>query len=114
MQPMACRTVQSTMDVIAILMGWPSLTGALVLSSVGIWLRKPVLIWFGVVLITPMALYTSLSPAYPFVGIVPFVGLVTSALTCRWPRRWLSVTGVSLYGISLLLLAFIVINEPLH
>jgi len=102
------------MDVIAILLGWPSLGGALLLAAAGVWFRKPVLIWIGVVLVIPMALYLSASPAYPFAGLIPLVALVLAALTCRRTARWQSLTGISVYGVFLAALAFIVITEPMH
>jgi predicted membrane channel-forming protein YqfA (hemolysin III family) len=84
-------------DIVAILMGWPSLIAALLLSATGTWLGKPVLVWTAVVLIVPMAFYLSGSPAYPFVGIVPVIALVMSALTCRKPGSWLRFAGIGIY-----------------
>ncbi len=102
------------MDVIAILMGWPSLGSALLLSMAGVWSRKPVWIWIGVVLVIPMALYVSATPAYPFVGLIPLVALVVAALTCHKTARWPSLAGISVYAMFVLALAFLVINEPIH
>jgi predicted membrane channel-forming protein YqfA (hemolysin III family) len=74
-------------DIVAILMGWPSLIAALLLSATGTWLGKPALVWTAVVLIVPMAFYLSGSPAYPFVGTVPVLALLFDvhrrACVCR-------------------------------
>jgi hypothetical protein len=99
-------------DILAILMGWPALLAALILSVSGAWLGRPVLIWVAVALIAPVALYLSGSPAYPLVGIVPVLALVTSALTCRNPRKWPSAAGVTVYALFLAALAYIVIYQP--
>lgn len=93
-------------------MGWPALIAALLLAASGAWRGKPALIWVGVVLVAPVALYLSGSPAYPFVGAVPVLGLVASALTCRMHRKWPSVSGVIVYALFLASLAYVVINEP--
>lgn len=102
------------MDAIAILLGWPSLGSALILATAGVWTRKPVLIWIGVILVIPMALYLSASPAYPFAGLIPLAALVVAARTCRKNARWQSLVGISVYGVFLAALAFIVITEPMH
>jgi len=102
------------MDVIAILMGWPSLGTALLLSIAGVWSRRIVWIWIAVVLVIPMALYVSATPAYPFVGFIPLIALVVAAMTCRMTSRWPSLAGISVYSVFLLALALIVINEPIH
>jgi hypothetical protein len=91
-------------------MGWPSLIAALLLVSAGAWFRKPAPIWIGLVLILPMALYVSGSPAYPFAGIIPVVALVVAAVTCRLPNRWPSLAGVGVYAVSLGGLAYIVVK----
>lgn len=91
-------------------MGWPSLIAALLLSASGTWLRKPALIWASVVLIVPVSFYLSGSPAYPFVGIIPVIALVSSALTCRMARKWPSFAGVGVYAMFLAGLAYIVIK----
>jgi hypothetical protein len=106
--------VQATMDAIAILMGWPSLGTALLLSIAGVWSRRPVWIWIGVVLAIPMALYVSLSPAYRFIGFIPLIALVVAALTCQKTARWPSLAGISVYTLFVLALAFIVINQPIY
>jgi predicted membrane channel-forming protein YqfA (hemolysin III family) len=98
-------------DIVAILMGWPSLIAALLLSATGTWLGKPVLVWTAVVLIVPMAFYLSGSPAYPFVGIVPVIALVMSALTCRKPGSWLRFAGIGIYLTFIAALAFVVIFQ---
>ena len=100
------------MDLIAILMGWPALITALVLSAFGAWFGKPALIWVGVVLVAPMAIYLSGSPGYRFVGAIPLLGLVASALSCRMRRKWPSAAGVVVYALFLAYLAYIVINQP--
>jgi hypothetical protein len=114
LQQILCFVVQATMDAIAILMGWPSLGTALLLSIAGAWSRKPVWIWIGVVLVIPMALYVSAMPAFPFVGVIPLFALVVAALTCRKTPRWPSLAGISVYAMFMLALAFIVINQPIH
>lgn len=110
-EPTFGSVVDTIMDVIAILMGWPSLGSALLLSGAGAWLQKPALVWIGVALTIPMALYLSASPAYPFVGLVPLVALVIAAVTCRTIPRWRSMGAVAVYGAFLLALAFLVVNE---
>jgi len=97
-------------DVVAILLGWPSLISALTLASAGAWFRKPAAIWAGLVLILPLAIYVSGSPAYPFIGIAPVVGLVVAAVTCRLPNRWPSLAGVGVYATFLVWLAYVVIG----
>jgi len=89
-------------------MGWPSLIAALAFASAGTWFRKPPAVWIGLVLMLPMALYVSASPAYPFVGIAPTAGLVLAAVTCRLPSRWPGFTGVGIYLAFLLALAYLV------
>jgi len=101
------------MKTIAILMGWPSLVSALLLASAGVWSGKPVLIWIGAILIVPIALYLSASPAYPLVGLIPVGALVAAALTCRRPATWQSLVGVGVYSLFLLVLAAIVIDQPI-
>lgn len=99
------------MDIVAILVGWPALLAALLLSASGAWLGKPALIWVSVVLIAPMAIYLSGSPAYPFVGTIPVLGLVASALGCRMHHRWPSAAGVIVYAVFLAYLAYTVIDQ---
>jgi hypothetical protein len=98
-------------DIVAILLGWPSLIAALMFASVGTWFRKPAAVWVGLVLILPMALYVSGSPAYPFVGIAPVAGLMLAAVTCRLPSRWPSLAGVGFYGTFLAGLACVVVSQ---
>ena len=83
----------------------------MLLSTAGVWSRKPYLVWIGAILIIPIALYLSAAPAYPFVGFVPLVALVVAALTCRKTARWQSWTGISVYSVFLFALAFIVLNQ---
>jgi predicted membrane channel-forming protein YqfA (hemolysin III family) len=97
-------------DIVAILMGWPSLIAALLLSASGTWLGKPALVWASVVLIVPVAFYLSGSPAYPFVGVIPVLALVASALTCRMVHRWPGFVGVGIYAFFLAGLAYLVIE----
>lgn len=111
-EPRLTASVRNKVDSVAILMGWPSLIAALLLSTLGAWLGKPALIWTAVVLIVPVALYLSGSPAYPFVGIVPVLALAIAALTCRKPGKWPGFAGVGVYAIFLAALAYIVINQP--
>ena len=92
-------------------MGWPSLIAALMLASAGTWLRKPAPIWIGLVLILPVALYLSGSPAYPFAGIAPIAALVLAAVTCRLPGRWPSLAGVGVYLVFLLALAYVATDQ---
>lgn len=99
------------MENIAILTGWPSLIAALLLASAGAWLRRPLAIWIGLVLILPVTFYLSGSPAYPFAGIVPVGGLAVAAVTCRLPNRWPSITGVGVYGVFLAGLAHLVLSQ---
>jgi hypothetical protein len=99
-------------DVIAMLSGWPALMTALLSSAAGVWLGKPILAWAGVVLVAPVALYLSGSPAYPMIGTVPVIAVVSSALTCRRPRKWPGIAGVSIYALFLAALADIVVSEP--
>jgi hypothetical protein len=100
------------MHIIAILMGWPSLAAALLLSAAGVWSRKPVLIWIGVILSLPMALYISATPRFPLVGFIPLVALVVAALTCRRNARWPTLTGIAIYSAFIVALAFAVFFEP--
>jgi hypothetical protein len=95
-------------DIIAILAGWPSLITALLLAVSGVWFRKPALVWIGIVLTLPVAYYISGSPAYPFVGIAPVLALAVAALTCRAPKRWPGIAGVSVYAAFLAALAWVV------
>lgn len=97
------------MDAIAFLLGWPALIAALLLAASGFWYRRAVLVWPAVVLVAPMALYLSGSPAYPLAGAVPLGALVLSALTCRGPRRWPSLAGVGIYAVFLGWLAYLVV-----
>lgn len=93
-------------------MGWPSLIAALLLASAGAWFRKAVPIWLGLVLVLPMALYLSGSPAYPLAGVVPVAALTLAGVTCRLPGRWPSFTGVGVYLAFLLALAYLVTGQP--
>jgi hypothetical protein len=95
-------------DIVAMLMGWPSLVAALILASAGAWFRKPAAIWVGLVLTLPVAFYVSGSPAYPFVGVAPVAALVMAAVTCRLPSRWPSLAGVGIYTMFLAGLAYLV------
>ena len=96
------------MDIVAILAGWPGLIGALLLATTGTWLRRPALIWAGIVLTLPMALYLAGSPAYRFVGVAPVIALAVAAVSCRAPNRWPAIAGVGAYAVFLAALAYIV------
>ena len=109
-EPTVGQPVSNQVDIVAILMGWPSLIASLVLASAGAWFRKPAAVWVGLVLILPLAIYVSGSPAYPFTGVVPVIGLVVTAVTCRLPNRWPSLAGVSVYAAFLAWLAFLVVE----
>ena len=100
------------MDTIAILLGWPSLVAALLLAAAGTWFRKPAVVWVGVVLTLPMALYVSGSPAYPFAGVFPVLALALSAVTCQAELRWPSYAGVGLYAAFGEALGCVVIGQP--
>lgn len=107
-EPAAGGRVSLEVDLIAILMGWPSLLAALLLAAAGSRLGRPALIWTGIVLTLPMALYLSGSPRFPLVGIAPVLALTVAALTCRAPNRWPAIAGVSAYAAFLAALAYIV------
>lgn len=96
------------MDNVAILLGWPALTAALLLSAAGARFEKPAMIWIALALTTPIAFYLSGSPTYPFLGIVPVLALTVSAVTCRMPRRWPCIAGIGAYAIFLAWLALLV------
>jgi len=100
------------MDIIAILMGWPSIGAALLFSIAGVRSRRPVLIWIAVVLSLPMALYVSATPRFPLVGFIPLVALVVAALTCHKNARWPGLAGIVIYTACIAALAFIVIVQP--
>ena len=102
------------MDAIAILVGWPSLGVAFLLSIAGVWLKKSYLVWIGVILILPMTLYLSAAPAFPFVALVPAAALVVAALTCRRSMRWQPWTGIGIYAAFLFAFAWIVIHQPAY
>lgn len=99
------------MDMIAILFGWPSLIGALLLSLTGVWYRKPGFVWIGALVTVPITLYLAAAPALPLVAIVPFAALIFAALTCRGTKRWQSWLGVGVYGAFCLTLAYVVIVQ---
>lgn len=84
---------------------------ALMFASAGAWFKKPAAVWVGLLLILPMLLYVSGSPAYTFVGIAPAAGLMLAAVTCRLPSRWPSLAGVGVYGIFLAGLAYVVVSQ---
>ena len=98
-------------DIIAILLGWPSLVAALLLAATGTRTRRPGLIWGGIVLTLPVAFYVSGSPAYPFIGVAPVLALTVTALTCRSSRRWPAVAGVVVYATFLAALAWVVLGD---
>jgi hypothetical protein len=99
------------MDIIAILLGWPSVISALLFSAAGVWLRKSALIWTGVGLSLPMAAYLSAAPAFPFAGLLALLSLVGAALANGRGLRWQSGLGVMIYAGFLFALGYLVFYE---
>lgn len=100
-----------SVELIAILLGWPSLICAAGLALYGVWRETSTPVWIAALLCTPMALYISGLPAMPFVGAVPIVALALAAFACRFKTRWLSAFGLGIYYICLVALAYIVSRD---
>lgn len=100
------------MDMIAFLMGWPSLITALFLAMAGGWRRRPAFIWIAVVLTLPMACYLFGSPRFFLAGLIPLAALAVAALTCRRKTRWPVISAIAAYALLLGVLALVVLSAP--
>ena len=96
------------MDIVAVLLGWPSLLGALAVSALGIATRRPLLVAAAVILTLPMALYLAAAPRWPLSGLIAPAALGVSAWYCAREPRWPAVTGVVVYAGFLLWLLYVV------
>lgn len=96
------------MDLVAVLLGWPSLLGALALSALGVGTRRPLLVVAAVILTLPMALYLAAAPGWPLSGLIAPAALGISAWRCTRGPRWPAVTGVVVYAGFLVWLLYIV------
>lgn len=96
------------MNLIPLLLGWPSLILALILAVTGVAKEKSYLIWIGLVLNLPMALYIFGSPLYWYAAAAPIVGLSLAALSVHNKWRWPALLGVGLYSAYVFALATLV------
>ncbi|WP_066295607.1 hypothetical protein [Bacillus sp. FJAT-29937] len=74
---------------------WPFMIASIVLSIIGLRLKKPILLVISCLLITPLSLYLAATPRFEWWGLIfPFFYL-GAALSLKRNFRWLSALLIS-------------------
>ena len=94
--------------LVPILLGWPSLIGALLLSAGGVRYQKVALVWLALALTLPMSFYLLGATEAQWLGALPIIALLIAAVACHNQWTWLSWGGVAVYGVFVTGLALVV------
>jgi len=90
---------------------WPCMISSLILSILALSYKKPKLFVYASVLILPLSLYLSVTPAFEVWGLIfPFF-FIGAAVIIRKYTIWLSVLLISPNFLLVGWLGFIVLNQ---
>ena len=95
----------SVTSIFPLMLGWPAMIVALILSGIAIHRQKIMLIWISMILLLPVSFYLTGSPGLGMFGLVPIGSLFFSAAAMHYQHRrlpWVGVTGCGLFVVTLL------------
>ncbi len=103
--------VERTVEMVAILLGWPAVAGSVICFTAAVLRRSRQLAIAGCCLALPMFLYLTMTPGFRYLAPLGFVGLGLAAWRIR-EAHWLVTVALLVPAVGqILVLAYGVIGQ---